>query len=167
MSFTRVSKTNGEYTQLSGVEGRITLKAEESEIASISENATTVFSSGERLNLFGKEISYENAQTLVDSGFYFEGGKIVAPSEKNSLVHLQHLAERGLGLPDDMTLQGSQVKLDFALNRFKGSLEGAIIDLSDNTEEQAVSLNQILRLMNRNLSSTESSEVRRSFYIFR
>ena len=164
MSFTRVSKTDGEYTPLSGVEDRITLKAEESEIASISENATTIFSSGvERLNLFGKEISYENAQTLVDSGFYFEGGKIVAPSEKNSLVHLQHLAERGLGLPDDMTLQGSQVKLDFALNRFKGSLEGAIIDLSDNTGEQAVSLNQVLRLMNRNLSSTEPSEARQAF----
>ena len=62
-----------------------------------------------------------------------------------------------------MTLQGSQVKLDFALNRFKGSLEGAIIDLSDNTGEQAVSLNQVLRLMNRNLSSTEPSEARQAF----
>ena len=64
-----------------------------------------------------------------------------------------------------MTLQGSPVKLDFALDRFKGSLEGASIDLSDNTGDQAVSLNQILRLMNRNLS-TESGD-KADFCIFR
>ena len=105
-----MSKADGEYAQLSGAAGRITVKAEKAD-CEISENATTVFSSGvERLNLFGKEISYENAQTLVDSGFYFEGGKIVAP-RKRIHWYIFNTCRTWPGLPNDVTLQGSQVKL--------------------------------------------------------
>ena len=61
----RVSKVEDSFNILSGSEGKITLKIEDSEIASVTENASEIFSSGvERLNLFGKEIAIENAEKL-------------------------------------------------------------------------------------------------------
>ncbi len=41
------------------------------------------------------------------------------------------------------------MSLDFALNRFKGTLEGASIDLSDKQGDEAITTNQVLRLINR------------------
>ena len=60
-------------------------------------------------------------------------GKIstILNPQLNTLSYLSPLANAGLGLPDNVTIQDSTVSLDFALNRYKGSLEGASIDLSD------------------------------------
>ena len=73
LEFKRVSKTDGEYSILSGSDGLITLKIEQNEITSVAENSEAVFSSGvKRLNLFGKEINVNDAEALVRSGFSFE-----------------------------------------------------------------------------------------------
>ncbi len=58
------------------------------------------FWSGEKLNLFGKEIAVEDDATLVDNGFTFEGGKIasVSSADQNTLSYLRPLAEAGLGV---------------------------------------------------------------------
>ena len=122
LALQRVSKVEDSFNILSGSEGKITLKIEESEIASVTANAAEIFSSGvERLNLFGKEIAVEDAATLVNNGFTFEGGKIasVSSADQNTLSFLGPLAQAGLGLPNDITLKDSIVSLDFALNRFK------------------------------------------------
>ena len=127
LAFQRVNKTEGVFNVLSGAEGKIILKIEQSEIPSVITNAGVIFSSGvEKLNLFGKELAVEDAKVLVDSGFTFEGGKIATVSnpEQNTLNYLRPLAEAGLGLPNDVTLKDSTVSLDFAFNRFKGTLEG-------------------------------------------
>ena len=150
LALQRVSKVEDSFNILSGSEGKITLKIEQSEIASVAANARDVFSSGvERLNLFGKEIAVEDAEVLVNNGFTFEGGKIasVSSADQNTLSYLRPLAEAGLGLPNDVTLKDSTVSLDFALNRFKGSLEGASIDLSNKQGDEAISANQVLRLL--------------------
>ena len=110
LALQRVSKVEDSFNILSGSEGKITLKIEESEIASITENAAEIFSSGvERLNLFGKEIAVEDAATLVNNGFTFEGGKIasVSSADQNTLSYLRPLAQAGLGLPNDVTLKDS------------------------------------------------------------
>ena len=76
LALQRVSKVEDSFNILSGSEGKITLKIEQSEIASVTANAADVFSSGvERVNLFGKEIGVEDAEALVNNGFTFEGGK--------------------------------------------------------------------------------------------
>ena len=46
LEFKRVSKTDGEYSILSGSDGLITLKIEQNEITSVAENSEAVFSSG-------------------------------------------------------------------------------------------------------------------------
>ena len=157
LSLQRVSKVEDSFNILSGSEGKITLKIEQSEIGSvIAKMRKDVFSSGvERLNLFGKEITVEDAEVLVNNGFTFEGGKVasVSSADQNTLSYLRPLAEAGLGLPNDVTLKDSTVSLDFALNRFKGSLEGASIDLSNNQGDEAISANQVLRLLNRDLGT--------------
>ena len=73
------------------------------------------------------------------------------------------MADAGLGLPNDVTLRDSTVPLDFALNRFKGSLEGASIDLSSKQGEDAISANQVLRLINRDLGTVPSSNGNKAF----
>ena len=166
LEFKRVSKTDGEYSILSGSDGLITLKIEQNEIASVADNADAVFSSGvKRLNLFGKEINVDDANALVESGFSFEGGKLssISDPDKNTLSYLEPLADAGLGLPNDVTLRGSTVSLDFALNRFKGSLEGASIDLSEKQGEDAISANQVLRLLNRDLGTVPSNNGNKAF----
>ena len=166
LEFKRVSKTDGEYSILSGSDGLITLKIEQNEIASVAANSEEVFSSGvKRLNFFGKEINVDDAEVLVGSGFSFEGGKLSSSSdpEKNTLSYLEPLADAGLGLPNDVTLRDSTVSLDFALNRFKGSLEGASIDLSSKQGEDAISANQVLRLINRDLGTVPSSNGNKAF----
>ena len=166
LEFKKVSKTDGEYDILSGSDGLITLKIEQNEIASVAENAEAVFSSGvKRLNLFGKEINVDDANALVESGFSFEGGKLssISDPDKNTLSYLEPLADAGLGLPNDVTLRDSTVPLDFALNRFKGSLEGASIDLSSKQGEDAISANQVLRLLNRDLGTVPSSNGNKAF----
>ena len=45
------------------------------------------------------------------------------------------------------------MSLDFALNRFKGSLEGASVDLSNKQGDEAIGVNQVLRLLNRELGT--------------
>ena len=82
-----------------------------------------------------------------------EGKLLVYQTEQNTLSYLRPLAEAGLGLPNDVTLKDSTVSLDFALNRFKGSLEGASIDLSNKQGDEAISANQVLRLLNRDLGA--------------
>ena len=112
LEFKKVSKTDGEYSILSGSDGLITLKIEQNEIASVAENAEAVFSAGvKRLNLFGKEINVDDAEALVESGFSFEGGKLssISDPDKNTLSYLEPLADAGLGLPNDVTLRDSTV----------------------------------------------------------
>ena len=166
LEFKRVSKTDGEYSILSGSDGLITLKIEQNEITSVAENSEAVFSSGvKRLNLFGKEINVNDAEALVRSGFSFEGGKLssISDPEINTLSYLKPLADAGLGLPNDVTLRDSTVPLDFALNRFKGSLEGASIDLSAKHGEDAIGANQVLRLINRDLGTVPSNNGNKAF----
>ena len=79
----------------------------------------------ERLLLFGKEGGYENKDILILVFILKEENRCSLGKEFTGTSSIT--AERGLALPNDMTLQGSQVKLDFALNRFKGSLEGASV----------------------------------------
>ena len=102
-----------------------------------------------------KKLRLKMQKNLVNNGFTFEGGKIasVSNAEQNTLSYLRPLAEAGLGLPNDVTLKDSTVSLDFALNRFKGSLEGASIDLSNKQGDEAISANQVLRLLNRDLGT--------------
>ena len=49
------------------------------------------------------------------------------------------------------------------MNRFKGSLEGASIDLSSKQGEDAISANQVLRLLNRDLGTVPSSNDNKAF----
>ena len=66
-------------------------------------------------------------------------------------------------MPNDVTLRDSTVPLDFALNRFKGSLEGASIDLSAKHGEDAIGANQVLRLINRDLGTVPSNNGNKAF----
>ena len=115
--------------------------------------------------MFGKEINVNDAEALVRSGFSFEGGKLssISDPEINTLSYLKPLADSGLGLPNDVTLRDSTVPLDFALNRFKGSLEGASIDLSAKHGEDAIGANQVLRLINRDLGTVPSNNGNKAF----
>ena len=156
LSFSRVDNSDGSFSLLTGPNSLITLKLNQAEISSVANNPGDVIAAGlQKINLFGKEIDADTAKILVDTGFTFEGGKVssVSDPQLNTLNYLQPLAAAGLGLPSDMTLKDSTVPFDFAMNRFKGSLEGASIDLSDKQDSNAIELNQIMRLVNRDLGS--------------
>ena len=124
------------------------------QVSLIAQNAEGFYAAGiTKLGLYGNEIDVEDAHSLVNAGFSFEGGKIRASEneEENTLNFLSPLAEAGLALPDEISLMDSVVSFDFAMNSFKGSLSGASIDLSDKQGDDSVSVNQVMRLVNRDL----------------
>ncbi|OUW06093.1 MAG: hypothetical protein CBD16_00510, partial [Betaproteobacteria bacterium TMED156] len=132
----------------------ISLRPSSDELSVIADNAGGFYAAGiTKLGLYGKEIEVADAQSLLSAGFSFEGGKIRAStnSSENTLNYLKPLAQAGLALPDEISLMNSVVSYDFAMNSFKGSLAGASIDLSDKQGSDSINLNQVMRLVNRDL----------------
>ena len=140
MEFKKVTKNDGEYDILSGSDGLI-LKIEQNEIRVLQKIRSGFFCGVETFNLFGKDINVDDAVLLLKVVF-FEGGKlsIIIDPDKNTLSYLE-LADAGLGLPN-VTLRAPGA-LDFALNRFKGSLR-CFNRLSSKQGEDAISANQVL-----------------------
>ena len=162
LSFSRFTKDGSEYLPISGDSGLIGLKATANDVTSIAENAQQIFDGGvKKLSLFGQKIALSDAENLVAAGFTFEGGSLssISDAEKNTLSYLDSIATAGLGLPLDVSVRNSTISLDFAMNKYRGSLEGATVELASADGSDSISLEQALRLVNRDLGTNLEDSV--------
>ena len=114
------------------------------------------------LNLTGLSVPESQAGILLNKGFTFSGGQLSdVPAAKNNFNALASYAAAGLSLPSTVSAQNSVISYDFAVNNYKGSLDGAQISLSggpQTTSKTTITGSEVLSLIGRGLDTSASTE---------